>query len=1128
MEFFNDIEKIFELRKIAIIEDNPGHVLLISMTLEDAHQNFELTEYETIGQFEEGKKHQHPDLVIADLNLPDGTAIDLLKKCYGNHEFPIVVMTAQGDETSAVQVMKLGALDYIVKTEDFFHEIPRTLERVWREWTLMKKNELTEKRLIDNEARYRNLFEATTDGILLIKEGLITDANPSMIRLLKLKGFDELLGKTLVQFSPELQQNGDRSEELIKFHSQQALSEGNSRFDWRFIDINSKPVYTEVLFTTVNFFNEIILQAAIRDVSERIRNTELLLQSERKFRGIFQNSPDAIAITLESNNKILLVNDGFQNLMGFSADEVQGKTIKDLNIWSNDNDRNRMNERLHKLGRVEFFETLLIKKNGREFSASVSVSKIQIEGEPCLLNIARDIEKIKQAERKIEASRRQYKYLFDKNPQPMWVYEIDSLKFLEVNSAAVHHYGYSRSEFLQMTLQDILSPEEVKKLKNHIEQNHSEFHSSQPWTHIKKDGSEIFVEISSQQILFNEKDARLVLAKDITDVKMAEEQLHKLSRAVEQSANSVIITDLQGNIEYVNPKFEEVTGYTAKEVLGRNTNLLNSGKLPKQFYRELWEKITNGHEWQGIFCNKTKSGELYWESASISPIKNKHGEIINFLAVKEDITQRKLIEDQIHYSEKFLNSIIDQLPQALMVFDPQGDLIKCNKSAKNTFSLDCCDQKPTSNGLKDSLYTRTGLSDILLQAYQGQDVNALEIVMDLSKFGYSLSVNKYRRWFSVNAFSVKDIKSETAAVVLLMEDISNRKINEELLVRSEERFSRTFNLSPDAIFLLDEESWIIEEINLIGQQRFSNGLEVIGSHISDIFKLVNNRQWPDLINDYHQNEGQLFEEVEIHLRNRDTVYCDISARRIRLEGKYSMIMIIRDISDRKSAELALQDQNLQMIEINKKLAEYRLMALRSVMNPHFIFNCLNSIQFYIGKNEKRKAIDYLSLFSKLIRSVLNSSVDMYISLAQEIEILSYYIELELLRFDEQFDYSIDVEKGIDRDFTEVPSMLLQPYIENAIIHGLLNNERKGKLCIKIRQEGTYLVCTVEDNGVGRAFARKHTPENKKYRSLGMSVTEERLGIINQNDDVSVEIIDLYHTDKTPAGTRVILKLLLHD
>jgi PAS domain S-box-containing protein len=134
--------------------------------------------------------------------------------------------------------------------------------------------------------------------------------------------------------------------------------------------------------------------------------------------------------------------------------------------------------------------------------------------------------------------------------------------------------------------------------------------------------------------------------------KSADEKIRKLSNAVEQSPCTVIITDTKGNIEYVNPKFYQLTGYAFEEVIGKTPSLLKSGKTSHEEYKRLWETITSGSEWRGILCNKKKSGEYYWESISISPIKDLKGTITNFVAVKEDITERKIADERIKASLK--------------------------------------------------------------------------------------------------------------------------------------------------------------------------------------------------------------------------------------------------------------------------------------------------------------------------------------------------------------------------------------------------------------------------------------------------------------------------------------------
>ena len=169
-------------------------------------------------------------------------------------------------------------------------------------------------------------------------------------------------------------------------------------------------------------------------------------------------------------------------------------------------------------------------------------------------------------------------------------------------------------------------------------------------------------------------------AKNSRKQKRIKEELAKLSSAVEQSANIVIITDIKGHIEYANPRFTKVTGYGLKEVLGQHTRILKSGHTPDETYRWLWETITAGKEWQGEFYNKKKNGEFYWESVSISPIRNAEGIIINFLAIKEDITRRKLAEIALKENEAKMRNILDSIDQGFITVDRNYHIISSNRA----------------------------------------------------------------------------------------------------------------------------------------------------------------------------------------------------------------------------------------------------------------------------------------------------------------------------------------------------------------------------------------------------------------------------------------------------------------
>ena len=165
----------------------------------------------------------------------------------------------------------------------------------------------------------------------------------------------------------------------------------------------------------------------------------------------------------------------------------------------------------------------------------------------------------------------------------------------------------------------------------------------------KKKNGEFYWEYASISPVRNQKGVIthfIAVKEDITERKRVEEELRKLSRAIEQSPSTVMITNSKGNIEYVNPKFTQLTGYSTEEVIGKNPRILKPDNIPSEEYRELWETITSGREWRGEFCNKKKNGEFYWEYASISPVRNQKGVITHFIAVKEDITERKRIEEE--------------------------------------------------------------------------------------------------------------------------------------------------------------------------------------------------------------------------------------------------------------------------------------------------------------------------------------------------------------------------------------------------------------------------------------------------------------------------------------------------
>jgi PAS domain S-box-containing protein len=425
---------------------------------------------------------------------------------------------------------------------------------ITRDITEQKKNQRVLK---ETELKYQTIFEESGNAILIMSKDKIISCNNTLTQLF---GYSkkEIIGKSPVFFSPEYQFEDVPSEKLGTEYIRKAFETGYVSFEWKHMHKNGKVLNTYISLKKVEINEKTYLISILHDLTEireyqlklkekneeflaqneeyRILNEELheknaqlfetneqLATSEKKFKSAFKTSPDAVNINRMSDGLYIDINSGFTKLTGFTEEDVKGKTSADIDIWVHKEDREKLVEGLKKDGYVENLEAEFKRKDGSITTALMSATILEIDGEPCILSMTRDI----------------------------------------------------------------------------------------------------------------------------TEMKKAEEKIRKLSKGIDQSPAICVITDIEGNIEYVNPRFTELTGYTAEEAIGENPRILKSDYHPKEFYTELWNTITSGRDFRCEMYNKKKNGEFYWESALISPIKDSNGLITNFIAIKEDITEKKRTEEQI-------------------------------------------------------------------------------------------------------------------------------------------------------------------------------------------------------------------------------------------------------------------------------------------------------------------------------------------------------------------------------------------------------------------------------------------------------------------------------------------------
>jgi LytS/YehU family sensor histidine kinase len=263
-------------------------------------------------------------------------------------------------------------------------------------------------------------------------------------------------------------------------------------------------------------------------------------------------------------------------------------------------------------------------------------------------------------------------------------------------------------------------------------------------------------------------------------------------------------------------------------------------------------------------------------------------------------------------------------------------------------------------------------------------------------------------------------------------------------------------------------------------------------------------------------------EVDTHNKEVDLLSLRLKNNRILNIGFGGLVVLTIAIGFLLLRGFRLKDRQ-RISEMNHKISELTQANLRQQMNPHFIFNTLNSIQYYMYQNDKLATNTYLTKFSSLMRKILDNSSKTSIPLRDELDALTLYLDLERLRFKDKFSYEITVDEEIDPLLYKVPTMLIQPYVENSICHGLMPKDEKGVVKIGMKLEEDHIICTIEDNGIGRQAAQERKKmKDPNHNSLGTRIVSSRLDLVNSLYGTSLHTVytDLKNDKGESDGTRV--------
>ncbi|PID28901.1 MAG: hypothetical protein CSB55_02215 [Candidatus Cloacimonadota bacterium] len=425
------------------------------------------------------------------------------------------------------------------------------------------------------------------------------------------------------------------------------------------------------------------LAKTLRKYSEVISKSKSIKENMDLYRIITDNASDII-MRFDKKHRHIFVNSVAEKRLKIPQKEFIGKTHREMgyfskekcDFWEGEIQKVIDSGKSHKVffdfemeGEIFYLDWHLIP----EFDDKGNVNSV--------LTMIRDITEIKMIQNALERSEKLFRKLFDDAPLGIILFKKDG-KIFQINKHLKEILNYSEEEIKGSYIKDIIDLEISEDIEI-IDEKPTDI-----WIK-NKNGESIITSFIKTNIYDEETNYlfSIALLRDISQSYESAVTIKKLSQAISQSSESVVITDPEGRIEYANEKFYKISGYTPEEVTGVSTNFLNSGYSSKEDYFKLWDTIKTGKKWKGKFRNKAKDGSFFWESATISPVKNENNEIINFIAIKEDITQKIFADEALKDSEKRYRELRNAIPIGLLTLNFEGEIISSNNAAKKILDL---------------------------------------------------------------------------------------------------------------------------------------------------------------------------------------------------------------------------------------------------------------------------------------------------------------------------------------------------------------------------------------------------------------------------------------------------------
>ncbi len=1108
----NSIEKPIE---VMILEDLDSDYELVKLALK--RSGIQFTSYRAVSKedFTRGVT-RNPDLILADYNLPQFTALEALKIMNKKGlKIPFILVTGTQTEEVAVECIKQGADDYLLKSN--LIRLPSAIEHVLNNKQVENEKEAALAELESSEIKFRTLYESMPFPVIIYNpETLnILDVNPAAAGTY---GYtkEKFLKLNLADIRPpEEVKNLAHKKELYLENEASYLGE------WKHMNRNGEVFYVEIYNYPVILKGIKSRVSIIHNITDRKTANDALYNSEKRYRSIFDEAPIGIS-NVNSEGIMVNANPAFEKMLGYEKNELTNRSTFDITF-----PEDRRMSQLRLLGVAEGRQKVIrvekryLKKDGGVVWANVKVSGVYNEKNEFLYTISmiEDITGKKNQENALVESEKSYKGLFNSINDPIYIQDKNGC-FIDVNEGALKMYGYSKSEMIGKNPSLLSAPglNNLDETLSKVTQAFQGIPQRFEWWGRRKNGEIFPKEVSLSPGSYFGMKVVIAVARDITDRKKYEENLAKSEKKYRDLAESlpqiIFETDREGNLIYLNRHGAETMGYSP-EILGEHPNVFSfihpdeRGRAKANFATVLKGDESKGREYRLLRNDGTSIETILYASPVI--VKNK---IEGIRGIIIDMSDRKKIERALESSEEKYRLLYEQNLAAVFKSTIEGELIECNPTLARMFGYSSADELMQS-GTKQVQMNESIKQDAIERLYREKELYNVELKLK--------KINGEDIWVLGNVgLTINENDGSTAIQGTLIDITDKKKAEDQAMI-----MARALTEISESVVMSDEERKIIFVNEAFRKSYGYSNDEIIGQSPLIFDSDKNDPALQMQISEATKKGGWTGELLNKSKDGREfPIFLSTSRIEDKASGRVTYIAISRDITRQKEAETMLTEAKERAEEMNKLKSIFLANMSHELRTPMIgILGFAGMITEDSHDPEVKQMAGTIVRSANRLTDTLNLILDLSKVEANKIDLRLRNVQMSGLIEESINHYKLAArEKGIALNLIVEEkniSSKLDERLFSQVIGNLINNAVKytfeGRVDVELKKEKESAVIKVSDTGIGisengldiifEPFRQASEGYNRRFEGtgLGLTITKKFVELMNGTIEVESEL-----------------------